>query len=73
MSFVSKMSMLSAAEGHLIRDKIEKELYDNELGPYQSALYSLLDMINEFPRSGPVYAVGQRTLDDRQGYEERSR
>jgi hypothetical protein len=71
MSFVSRMSMLSSEEGHHIRDTIEKELYENELGPYQSALYALLDLMAEFPKSGPIYAVGQRTLEDRRAYEER--
>ena len=43
------------------------------MGPYQSALYNVLDLIEKYPRSGPVYAVGQRTLDDRKSIEQRKR
>jgi hypothetical protein len=50
-SNVRKTPILSAAEGHPIRDKIEKEPYYNELGPYQRVFDSLLDISNDFPDS----------------------
>lgn len=39
------------------------------MGPYQSALYNIVELMGQFPRSGPVYAVGQKTLDDRKSFE----
>jgi hypothetical protein len=45
MSFVSRVSIVSSEDGHNIRSFIETELFDNELGPYQSALYSVLELI----------------------------
>ena len=65
MSFVSRISMLSSDEGLMIKERIEKELYDNELGPYQSALYNVLQLMERNPRSGPVFAVGQKALEAR--------
>lgn len=52
-----------------MRKNIEKELYENEMGPYQSVLYGLLELMEEYPRSRPVLAVGQKTLEDRKNYE----
>lgn len=69
MSFVSKMSMLSSNEGLMIKEKIEKQLYDNEFGPYQSALFNVVELMDHFPKSGAIYAVGQKTLDDRKAFE----
>jgi hypothetical protein len=73
LSFVSRISLFSSEEGQYVKNAIEKELFDNELGPYQSALYSLLDLIEHYPKSGTVYTVGQRTLDDRIKVEQRKK
>lgn len=62
---------MSSDEGYLIKEKLEKELNESELGPYQSALYSLKDLIEQYPHAWPIYVMGQRILDDRAGYEQR--
>lgn len=72
-SFVSKISMISYDEGQNIKGAIEQELFENQLGPYQSALYGVLELIQKYPRSSPVYAVGQRTLEDRRDVEEKKK
>lgn len=44
LSMLSRFSMTST-EGGMIVDYLEKELNENEFGPYQNALTSLLDLI----------------------------
>ena len=52
-----------------MKNSIEKELFDNELGPYQSGLYNVLELLEKYPRSSSVLTVGKRTLDDRREVE----
>lgn len=60
---------MTSDEGGYIRDHLEQQINENELGPYQQALTNLKDLIDEFPNAWPIYVVGQRILEDREQYD----
>lgn len=70
LSVISRFSMTND-EGIQIREHLEKEINENQFGPYQNALANLMDLIDEYPNAWPIFVVGQRILQDRKQYDEK--
>jgi hypothetical protein len=60
---------MNSGEGGAMADRLVKELNENEPGPYQNALTSLLELVISYPNVKSILVLCQNVLEDRHQYD----